>query len=137
MNRLRRVPVLCPVFDHYRGINSAAYVEFRGQAGEARIQSGHQILENPIGHVFVKGTFISIGSDVEFQRFEFHATQVGNVFEVECSKIGLPGHRTQAGKLGHPDANGIIPLRIGVGKGFERSTGLGQRKLPLLVGWPD
>src|SRR5699024_893644 len=55
---------------------------------------------------------------------ELHARGFGDVLDEQLGKIRLARFRAQAGKLGNPDANGIIARRLRVGKGFQISAWL-------------
>jgi hypothetical protein len=66
-HRGRRLPGRVPVFGDDGGVDSAAYVEFRRQAGESRIHAGGEIVEDFIGDRLVKCTGLPIRPDIKFQ----------------------------------------------------------------------
>lgn len=94
-----------------RGVDTATDVEFRGEAHETRHTGAHQVIEDMIGDRLVEAPFLAVGPDVAFQRFEFNATLVRYVFDVQGSEVGLTGLGAETGKFGDSNANRIIPLR--------------------------
>ena len=53
------LPAAFSVFRHDIGKDAAAHIEFCGEAHEARLGRGDQIIEDAIGHVFVKMAFVA------------------------------------------------------------------------------
>ncbi len=119
-----RLPAFGAVFDDDVRVNAAPNLELGSQAHEARPGGDNEITEYLVGDRFVKRSFLAEAPDVEFERLEFHAKLVGNVLEEQLREIRLARFRAQAGKLGHPNPNGIIPRRLRIGEGFEFLAGL-------------
>jgi len=78
----------------------------------------HQIIENPIGHLFVKMPFVAVRPKIEFETFELHAAPVRNVADPKRRKIGLGGPGANAGEFRAIKRNLILPIRIRVGERF-------------------
>ena len=110
------VPADLPVFHHDIGINPATDIEFRAQSHEARLAGADQFVEYPVGDVLVECAFIAKRPDIQFEGFQFDALLVGNVFEEQCGEVRLASFRTEAGKLRRANADGVIPIRMRVGK---------------------
>ena len=106
------------------GINAAAHIETGGQAHEARLSGGNQIIENTIGNGFVKGALVTVRPDVELERLQFHALGIRHVFQMQRGKIRLAGLGAKTGKFGHVDANGEIAIGARIVEGFKRLAGL-------------
>ena len=113
------------VFNHDVGINPTTNIEFRPQAHEARLAGIDQIIEYPVGDVFMKGAFVTKRPDVQFEGLQFDALLVRYVFKVQRGEVRLAGFWTQAGELRRANADGVIPVRVWVGKGLELLVGLG------------
>ena len=64
---------------HHIGEYPAAHVELGGQAHEARLGGGDQIIEDAVGDVLVKMPFIAERPDVELEAFEFDALFIRDV----------------------------------------------------------
>ena len=47
-------------------VNSAADIEIGGQAHESGLECGDQIVENPVGEVFVKTALVAKAPEVDF-----------------------------------------------------------------------
>ena len=54
---------------HHVGKNPAAHKKFCRESHEARFGGFHQVIENTIGHRFVKSAFVAEGPDLEFEAF--------------------------------------------------------------------
>jgi len=124
VNRLRCLPALGSVLGHDRGVNAATHVEIGGQPHEAGLHGGHQIGQDAVGHGLVERAFVAEAPDVVLEGLELNAQLVRDVFQQQFGKIRLARLRAQAGKLGNPDSDGIIPRRLGVGKNFKFLAGL-------------
>ena len=86
----------------------------------ARMASGDEVVEYAIDDRFVKRMHVAIGGQVELERLGLNAAVVGHVFDDDLGKVGLVGDRAKRCKVRTINANGVIPPRGGVGKGFER-----------------
>ena len=54
---------------HHVGKNPAAHIKLRREPHKAWFGGFHQIIENTIGHRFVKSAFVAEGPDLEFEAF--------------------------------------------------------------------
>ncbi len=107
------------MFRHDVGEDAAAHIEFCGEAHEARLRGGDQIIQDAVGHVFVEMALVAERPDVELEAFEFDAGGIGNIVEYQRGEIRLAGLGAQTGELGNFHVNVVIPSRIGVGKRFQ------------------
>ena len=112
------------VFDHNVGINPTTNIEFRPQAHEARLADVDQIVEDFISDVLVKGAFVAKRPDIQFKGLQLDAKLVRYVLKEQRGKIGLTGLWAQAGKFRRANVDGVIPVRVWIGKGFEILAGL-------------
>ena len=109
------------MFDANISKDTAAHEKFGGQAQKARINGRDEIVQNLVGHRFMKTAFVAESPDVKLQTFEFDAEFVWNIVKRQRGKVGLTGDRAQAGKFGDFHMNLKIALhrRIREGrKGF-------------------
>ena len=127
-NRLR-CPARLPVFDDHIGIYAATHPKFGAQAHETWLAGRDQVIENPVGHVLVKGALIAERPDVQLQGLEFDAQLVRDIFKVQGGKVRLAGFWAQAGELRHPDTDDVITFGMWTGKGIQILAGLGRHRL--------
>lgn len=121
----RCLPAGLAVFGDDGRVDAAAHVEAGGQPHEARLGGGHQIIEDAVGHGFVERALITVGPDVEFERFQLHALLRGHIFDVQCGEIGLAGLGAEAREFRDVDTNGEIPVWLRVVESFEGFAGFG------------
>lgn len=67
----------------------------------------------------MEGAFLSVGPDIELERFEFDAALVRHVLDVQGSKVGLSCLRAEAREFGNLNPDRIIPLRGRIIENFE------------------
>ena len=115
---------MLPVFHHDVGINPATNIEFCPQAHETWLAGADQIIENPVGDVLMEGTFIAKRPDVQFKGLQFDTQLLRYVLKEQRGEVGLAGLRAQAGKFRRANADGVIPVRVRIGKGFQIFAGL-------------
>jgi len=111
--------------DH-RGVDAAADVELGGEAHVAGGEGAAEVVEDLVGHGLVEGPLVPEGPDVELEGLELDAQPVRDVLEGEDREVGLASLRAQAGELGNPDADGVVPLGLGVGEGLQFVAGLSR-----------
>jgi hypothetical protein len=78
-----------------------------------------EIIEDPIGHIFVENSFVAEFLQVEFEALEFDTLLVRNVAKHERSEIGLAGFRTDRSEFGTHDFDAILSVRVRVVKALE------------------
>src|SRR3954466_10500995 len=105
-------------------MNSPPDVEVPLDAGAARPHRRHQVVQDAIGDGLVKRPLVAIRPQVELPGLELHAERVGDVFDAQGGEVRLPRLRAQAGELRRLEADLVVPLGLGVGKGLEGLAGL-------------
>ncbi len=101
---------------HHVCVNSAAHVPACGDAGEARLDGRDDFVEHVVGHFFVERAGVPEAPHEHFQRFEFDAGLIGDVFDREVREVRLARERAVAGELRNLNVNQIIPSCMGVGE---------------------
>ena len=76
--------------------------------------------------------FIAERPDIQFEAFQFDAFFIRDVIQYQRGEVRLACLGAQAGELGDFHVDVVIPLRIGVGKGFQCFAGLGGHLVCLL-----
>src|SRR5690606_41916896 len=76
------------------------------------------------------GALVAERPHVQLQRLEFHALLVRYVGDVDHAEVRLAGLGAQAGEVRHADAQGVIPLGLRVGAGFQISARLSGHDFP-------
>ena len=66
---------------------------------EAGVHRLNEIIQNAVGDIFVKVSFIAVAPHVELQGLKLEILFVGNVVKYERGEVRLPGQRTKAGEL--------------------------------------
>src|SRR5690242_19967099 len=99
-------------------------VEVALDTSAARAHRRHQVVQDAIGDGLVKRPLVTIRPEVELPRLELHAERVGDVFDAQGGEVRLAGLRAQAGELRGLEADLVVPLGLGVGKGLEGLAGL-------------
>jgi hypothetical protein len=112
--------VLC---DH-SGEETPTHIPARGQTHEARAAGTHQVIENRVGHGFVKGTLVAVRPHIQFERLELDILLVGNVVDGEVSKVWLARKGTEAGELGDLNVDLIVTVWLRVGESLKFAGGL-------------
>src|SRR5205823_7516667 len=92
--------------------------KFCGHDGLARGTSADEIIEDPVRDGFVKRALVSVGSQVEFERFAFDAQLRGNVFDRDLGKIHLAGDWTKRGEIRSLETDAVISF-CRIWKGFQ------------------
>ena len=85
--------------------------KLRGHDCFARRASFHEVIENAVGHCFVKRALAPIRSQIKLKRFAFDAEMVGHVVDVDPGEIGLARDGTKAGEIVGLEMNVIIAPR--------------------------
>ena len=119
-----RTPFRLSILHRYVGIDATADIELSMQAHEPRLAGLYQVIEDTVAHVLVECAFIAKRPDIQLPRLEFYARQVRDVLKLQGGEIRLAGFRTQTGKFRRADADGVIPVRVWIGKGLEVLAGL-------------
>ena len=107
------------MFSNHRRVDTTANVELGSQPHEMRITGGNKIIKYLICHGFVKGAFVPVRPDVEFEGFQFDTAFIGDVFEVQCGKVRLPRFLSNTGELRRIDAYSIVAARLRIIEGFK------------------
>ena len=74
----------------------------------------------------MKGAFIPEAPHVQFEGFDLHTVDIGNILKLQRGEIRLTVFRSQTRKLKNVETEGIIPRWQGVRKQFQFPTGLGR-----------
>lgn len=78
-----------------------------------------EIVEDPVGHIFVENSFIAEFLQVQLETLELNTLLVRNVSKHKRSEIGLPGFRTDRSEFGAYDFDAILSVRVRVVKALE------------------
>ena len=81
----------------------------------------HEVLEDPVDGVFVKDAEVTIGVNVEFQRFEFDAGFEGHVVNGNGAEVRELGFGTNSGVFRDFNRD-FIPGKL-IGPGFDCGQG--------------
>lgn len=122
-DRLRRVPGFGPVLGDDGGVDTAADVEFRRQAGEPGTHAGGQVVEDLVCDGLVESAGVAKRPDVKLQRFQLDAQGFWHVFENQCREIGLAGPGAQTGEFRDPNPDRVVAAGVGVREILERFPG--------------
>jgi len=97
-------------------LNSAADMEIADYFTANRLAGSNKIIQDLIGHVFVEYSLISVGDDVELQRFELDNFLIGYVCDSNRGEIGLSCFGADRGKLGARDIDLVFTTGVLVWK---------------------
>ena len=64
----------------------------------------------------MKAAVIAETEKIQFQRLAFHHLFTGDIGNVNCGKVRLPGNRAEAGEFGTVEFYEIVVLRMFVRK---------------------
>ena len=106
------------------GVNSSAHKEIPDDLHEPGLDGDDQVVQNAVGDCLMEGPFITVGPQIEFEGFQFHAEFFGDVSDLDRGKIRLAGLGTEAGKLGAVKPDLVIPVRLGVWEGIKLLGGM-------------
>ena len=99
-------------------MNAAAHVEIADHRHFARLAGSDQVVENFVGHGFVKGTLIAVRPQIEFERFELEANLIRYVGYEDRGKVGLAGPGADTSELRALHIDCKVAPRSRIGKGF-------------------
>ena len=99
-------------------MDAAAHIEIADHGHLARPADGDQIVEDLIGHGFMKRALVAVGPHIELEGFEFDAKLIGHVGNANRGEVGLAGPGADTGKLGALHIDFKVALRPRVGKGL-------------------
>lgn len=88
----------------------------------ARLYDSDEVVQNPIGDLFVENAFISEGLQVHFEALQLDANFLGNIREHDRSVVRLPGFGAHRGELGAIVLDREIALLGGILEYFENFT---------------
>src|SRR5262245_48659664 len=92
---------LCPlVRDGHDRVNSASNEEIADDLEEARLQELREVGDDPIRDRLVEVPLVAERPEVQLERLQLDAGQVGNVTDRHRGEIRLPRLRAQTGELG-------------------------------------
>ncbi len=80
-------------------MNAATNVEVADHRHPLRTDGRHKIVQDSVSHRFMERPLFSIRPEVELKALQLHAQLIGGVFDLNCRKVWLPGHWTDASKL--------------------------------------
>lgn len=80
----------------------------------SRVGGADQVIEQPVGHVFVENPEVPEGLKIELEALELDARLVGDVAYAYGAEVRLAGLGAQAGELMSEMLDEVIPLRMGV-----------------------
>ena len=103
--------------------DSTAGGELRGHdhfAGRTRF---YEIVENAVCDGFIECALVTIGTKIKFQRLAFDAESVRHVIDIDPSKIGLTGNRTNGSEIVRFEMNTVIAFRNRIRKRLQVCLG--------------
>ena len=98
---------------------SAAGEEFAPHFDVPGMQQFDEVCHDHIDAVFMEITMISIAKKVQFQRFAFYHVFVGNIGNINGSKVRLTRLWTKAGEFRTIEFDKEIPVRMLIGDAFQ------------------
>ncbi len=122
------LPTWFAMFGHHIGENAATHIKLGGQTHEFGVCGGDQIVQNAIGHGFMETALIAERPHIQLETLQLHALLIGDVIQIQHSKIGLAGFGAQAGKFRDFHMDMKIAAWLRVVKGFECFRGLTRHK---------
>ena len=118
-NGCRGLPAGFAVFGDYVGEDAAAHVKLGGEAHEARLGGGDQVVEDAVGDIFVKMSLVAERPHVELEAFQFDALRIGDVVQRQRGEIRLSGFGTKTGEFRYLHVDVVVASRSGIGEGFQ------------------
>ncbi len=94
---------------------AASREEFAPDFDVAGAEEFDEVGHDDVHAVFVKVAVVSEGEEVEFQGFAFYHVLVGDVGNVDGSKVGLPGLGAEAGEFGAVEFDEEVSVSVFVG----------------------
>ena len=113
--------------DH--GPDPAADQEITFDAHPLGLRGGHEIIQDLVGHGFVKGAAVPVAPEVELQGFRFDADLVWLVADGDMREVRLAGHGAEAGEFLGAEDHFEGPPRPRALKSVEVHGGLGDATL--------
>ena len=80
MHRFRRLPVGVFMFGDHIRVNAAPHIEVRPDTHEVGMNCRGDVIENFVRDRFMKCAPVTEGPHIEFERFEFDAELIRNIF---------------------------------------------------------
>ena len=84
-----------------------------------RVEHLHQVFQDVVDHVLVKGAFVAVRPQVQLEGFELDHFFIRHVIDVDGGEIRLAGFGAQAGKFIGFQGNQIKAVGCAVGEGFQ------------------
>ena len=112
------------MFCNNAGVNAAADIKISAQTHKPWLDGLYEIRQNPVGDVFMESALVAIRPDIQFKGLELNTKLVGNVLQMQFSKVRLAGFRAQAGEFRRVNTDGIIPQWLWIWKNFQFRVGL-------------
>src|SRR4051812_26522249 len=91
------------------------------------VERRHQIIENPVGDMFMEYTFVAIRPQIQFERFRLHNFLIRHITDSDGGEVRLPCHRADAGEFWTLQRDRILPSRMLVGEGLKDFTWMVNR----------
>ena len=115
-----------------RGADAAAGREGGHQRHAPRLDHGHQVVENAVGHVLVKNALVAELLQIELQAFQLDALAAGTIGERQRAEIGLARLGADRRELGADDLDRIVAVGKLIVKGFQSlAESLSRSKAPF------
>ena len=113
--------------------DAAARCEFAEYFDVFRIHQGDEVFHDDVDAVFMEVAVVAEAEEIEFQGFAFHHFDMGDVADVDGGKVGLAGHRAEAGELGADEFDEIVVVGMFVVERFQNFRRVFARVLGFLV----
>lgn len=104
-------------------MDPTAGAEIPRYAHPARLTNPNQIVEHLVNHRLVKNPLISKIQIVILQAFQLDAHIARNVFKFDCSEIGQPSLRANAGELWVHVLDRVIAVWVRIWKRLKLNHG--------------
>ena len=113
--------------------DAAARCEFAEYFDVFRLHQGDEVFHDNVDAVFMEVAVVAEAEEIEFQGFAFHHFDMGDVADVDGGKVGLAGHRAEAGELGADEFDEIVVVWMFVVERFQNFRRVFARVLGFLV----
>jgi hypothetical protein len=116
------ISVFCLVPFEFRSnhcLDPAPQIEVPPDFTANRLNGSDDIVQYPVGHMFMENPFIPIGTHVQFQGFQLNDLLIRNITDMNDAKIRLTRFGADCRELGTLDGDFVFPARVLIRKGFQ------------------
>jgi len=103
---------------------AAAWQEFTPYFDVFGIHQGYEVFHDDVHAVLMKSPVITEAEEIQLQALAFDQLLIGNISQVDGSKVRLTGYGAKAGKFGTIEFDHRIVLRMLVIEAFQHFRGI-------------